>query len=44
MPLPGGGRNDIPVRLKSHFCIFNVNLPAPDQLDLIFSTIIKGHY
>ncbi|CAL6017562.1 Outer-arm_dynein gamma [Hexamita inflata] len=44
MPLPGGGRNDIPARLKSHFCIFNVNLPAPDQLDLIFSTIIKGHY
>ena len=44
MPLPGGGRNEIPARLKSHFCIFNVNLPAPDQLDMIFSTIIKGHY
>lgn len=44
MPLPGGGRNDIPARLKSHFCIFNVNLPAPDQLDMIFQTIMKGHY
>jgi len=44
MPLPGGGRNDIPNRLKGHYNIINVNLPAADQLDIIFSTIIKGHY
>ena len=44
MPIPGGGRNDIPNRLKAQYCTFNVNLPAEDQLDLIFNTIIKGHY
>lgn len=44
MPLPGGGRNDIPARLKSQFSIINVNLPAADQLDTIFSTIVNGHF
>eukprot|EP00768_Dysnectes_brevis_P002834 gnl/Dysnectes_brevis/2072_a2396_807.p1 GENE.gnl/Dysnectes_brevis/2072_a2396_807~~gnl/Dysnectes_brevis/2072_a2396_807.p1 ORF type:complete len:4631 (+),score=1942.19 gnl/Dysnectes_brevis/2072_a2396_807:116-13894(+) len=44
MPLPGGGRNDIPPRLKGHFCVFNVTLPAPESLDHIFGTIVRGHY
>ncbi|EFO65273.1 Dynein heavy chain [Giardia lamblia P15] len=43
-PLPGGGRNDIPTRLKGHFITINVGLPASDQLDMIFGTIVKGHY
>jgi len=43
-PLPGGGRNDIPQRLKGHYITVNLNLPAWDQLDMIFGTIVRGHY
>ena len=44
MNQPGGGKNDIPNRLKRHFCIFNVPEPSIAAINNIFGNIVEGRF
>jgi dynein heavy chain len=44
MAHPGGGKNDIPSRLKSKFFIFNMVLPSETSVDNIYGQILRAKY
>jgi dynein heavy chain len=44
MNTPGGGKNDIPNRLKRHFACFNVPLPSASSIKSVFGTLVAGRF
>lgn len=44
MNAPGGGKNDVPNRLKRQFAIFNVPLPSVAAINGIFGKLVAGRF
>jgi dynein heavy chain len=44
MGIPGGGKNDIPDRMKSKFLCFNMVLPSAISVDAIYGAIIRAKF
>ena len=44
MTHPGGGRNDIPNRLKRQFFAFNLVLPAIQSIDDLYGQMLRGRF
>ncbi len=44
MSHPGGGRQDIPNRLKRHFFIFNMILPSTQAINEIYGQMLQGRF
>jgi dynein heavy chain len=41
---PGGGKNDIPNRLKRQFFMFNMILPSTESVDYIYGQMLRGRF
>ena len=44
MGTPGGGKQDIPNRLKRQFCMFNVPPPSTDSINNIYGQLVSGRF
>ena len=42
MDLPGGGKNDIPNRLKRHFFMLTVVTPSPSSVAAIYGILLQS--